>query len=38
MPETMKGPGIFLAQLAGEAAPCNSLKSVAEWGAGLGYK
>jgi sugar phosphate isomerase/epimerase len=38
MPETMKGPGIFLAQFAGDAAPFNSLKSIAEWAAGLGYK
>jgi sugar phosphate isomerase/epimerase len=38
MPETMKGPGIFLAQFAGDAAPFNCLKSIAEWAAGLGYK
>ena len=38
MPKTMKGPGIFLAQFAGDAAPFNSLKSVAEWAADLGYK
>ena len=38
MPKTMKGPGIFLAQFAGDAAPFNSLKSIAAWAAGLGYK
>ncbi|MEX6505209.1 sugar phosphate isomerase/epimerase family protein [Jiella sp. M17.18] len=36
--KTMKGPGIFLAQFAGDAAPFNDLKSIAEWAAGHGYK
>jgi sugar phosphate isomerase/epimerase len=35
---SMKGPAIFLAQFAGNEAPFNSLKSIAEWAAGLGYK
>jgi sugar phosphate isomerase/epimerase len=35
---TIKGPAIFLAQFAGDAAPFNSLKSIAQWAAGLGYK
>lgn len=35
---TIKGPGIFLAQFAGDAAPFNSLESIADWAAGLGYK
>src|SRR5260370_32032379 len=35
---TIKGPGIFLAQFAGDAAPFNSLKSIAAWAAKLGYK
>jgi sugar phosphate isomerase/epimerase len=35
---TIKGPGIFLAQFAGEAAPFNSLKGMAGWAAKLGYK
>src|SRR5712691_4596519 len=35
---TIKGPGIFLAQFAGDAAPFNNLKSIAAWAAGLGYK
>ena len=38
MPSTMKGPAIFLAQFAGDAAPFNSLPSIAKWAAGLGYK
>ena len=38
MPSTIKGPAIFLAQFAGDAAPFNSLKSITEWVAGLGYK
>jgi sugar phosphate isomerase/epimerase len=36
--KTMKGPGIFLAQFAGDAAPFNDLASIARWAAGLGYK
>ena len=35
---TIKGPGIFLAQFAGDAAPFNSLDSIAKWAANLGYK
>src|SRR5467141_2803476 len=35
---TIKGPAIFLAQFAGDAAPFNSLKSIAGWAAGHGYK
>jgi sugar phosphate isomerase/epimerase len=38
MPTTMKGPAIFLAQFAGDAAPFNSLPAIAKWAAGLGYK
>ncbi|TIU11098.1 MAG: sugar phosphate isomerase/epimerase, partial [Mesorhizobium sp.] len=38
MPSTMKGPGLFLAQFAGDAAPFNSLPSITRWAAGLGYK
>ena len=36
--KTIKGPGIFLAQFAGDEAPFNSLDSIAEWAAGQGYK
>lgn len=36
--KTIKGPGIFLAQFAGDAAPFNSLEAIADWAAGLGYK
>lgn len=38
MSTTIKGPAIFLAQFAGDAAPFNSLKSIVEWAGGLGYK
>jgi sugar phosphate isomerase/epimerase len=34
----IKGPGIFLAQFAGNAAPFNDLASISKWAAGLGYK
>jgi sugar phosphate isomerase/epimerase len=36
--KTMRGPGIFLAQFAGDAAPFNSLKAICAWAAKLGYK
>ena len=36
--KTIKGPGIFLAQFAGDAAPFNSLPGIARWAGGLGYK
>ena len=36
--KTIKGPAIFLAQFAGDAAPFNTLENVAKWAAGLGYK
>ncbi len=38
MPSTMKGPAIFLAQFAGDAAPFNTLKSITSWAGNLGYK
>jgi len=38
MPATMKGPGIFLAQFAGDTAPFNTLDGICGWAAGLGYK
>ncbi|MEZ5449200.1 MAG: hypothetical protein R3E89_09440 [Thiolinea sp.] len=38
MATKLKGPGIFLAQFAGDEAPFNSLPAIAEWAAGLGYK
>lgn len=34
---TIKGPGIFLAQFMGDAAPFNSLESICQWAASLGY-
>jgi sugar phosphate isomerase/epimerase len=36
--KTIKGPAIFLAQFAGDAAPFNSLPAIARWVASLGYK
>ena len=36
--KTIKGPAIFLAQFAGDAAPFNSLSSIARWAADHGYK
>jgi sugar phosphate isomerase/epimerase len=35
--KTIKGPGIFLAQFAGDAAPFNNLEGMAGWAAGLGF-
>ncbi len=35
--KTIKGPGIFLAQFASDAAPFNSLEGMAKWAAELGY-
>ena len=34
---TLKGPGIFLAQFLGDAAPFNSLKSICEWSKSIGF-
>uniref|UniRef100_B0T5K6 Xylose isomerase domain protein TIM barrel n=1 Tax=Caulobacter sp. (strain K31) TaxID=366602 RepID=B0T5K6_CAUSK len=36
--KTLKGPAIFLAQFAGDAAPFDTLENLAAWAAGLGYK
>jgi sugar phosphate isomerase/epimerase len=38
MMKTVKGPGIFLAQFAGDAAPFDRLDRIARWAADLGYK
>lgn len=38
MPATIKGPALFLAQFADDAAPFNSLAEITKWAAGLGYK
>ncbi|MGJ7032586.1 sugar phosphate isomerase/epimerase family protein [Niabella hirudinis] len=35
---TLKGPGIFLAQFAGDKAPFNTLESICTWAASLGFK
>lgn len=34
---TIKGPGIFLAQFMGDAAPFNSLENICKWAASLGF-
>jgi sugar phosphate isomerase/epimerase len=36
--KNIKGPAIFLAQFAGDAAPFNTLASMAKWAASIGYK
>ncbi len=38
MPATIKGPGIFLAQFSGDAAPFNSFGAITKWAADLGFK
>ena len=38
MAGNIKGPAIFLAQFAGDAAPFNSFKSICKWAGSLGYK
>ena len=35
--QTIKGPGIFLAQFIGDVPPFNSLKSICEWSKCLGF-
>jgi sugar phosphate isomerase/epimerase len=36
--KTIKGPAIFLAQFASDAPPFNTLKGIASWAAGHGFK
>lgn len=36
--KTIQGPGLFLAQFAGDAEPFNSLPEIARWAGGLGYR
>jgi len=38
MPSNIKGPAIFLAQFAGDAAPFNSWPAITRWAGSLGYK
>ena len=38
MATTIKGPGIFLAQFAGDSAPFNSWPAITQWAASLGYQ
>ena len=35
--KTMKGPALFLAQFAGDAAPFNSWRGITEWASDCGY-
>ena len=36
--KTIKGPALFLAQFAGDAAPFNSWDAITRWAADCGYK
>ena len=36
--QTIKGPALFLAQFAGDAAPFNSWQSITAWAADCGYR
>lgn len=38
MAANIKGPGIFLAQFAGDAAPFNSWDTITKWAGSLGYR
>ena len=38
MASNLKGPGIYLAQFAGDAAPFNSWSAITKWAASLGFK
>ena len=35
--KTIKGPGLFLAQFAGDEAPFNSWDAITKWAADCGY-
>jgi sugar phosphate isomerase/epimerase len=35
--QTIKGPGIFLAQFLGDQPPFNDMRSICQWAKGLGY-
>ena len=37
MASNLKGPGIYLAQFAGDAAPFNSWPAITKWAASLGF-
>jgi hypothetical protein len=36
--KSIKGPGIFLAQFAGDTAPFNSFDAICKWASSLGYE
>ena len=35
--QTIKGPGVFIAQFAGDTAPYNSLPSICKWASDKGF-
>ena len=35
--KTIQGPGLFLAQFAGEQAPFDDWRAITRWAAGCGY-
>ncbi|HKH61665.1 MAG TPA: hypothetical protein VKA49_12580, partial [Flavitalea sp.] len=35
--QTIKGPGIFLAQFMGDASPFNSLEAICKWAKSIGF-
>jgi sugar phosphate isomerase/epimerase len=37
VPTNIKGPGVFLAQFAGDTAPFNTWDGITKWAAGLGF-
>ena len=37
-PKTLKGPGLFLAQFAGDTAPFDTFDAICRWAGGLGYR
>jgi sugar phosphate isomerase/epimerase len=38
MPTTLRGPGILIAQFAGDREPFHTWPAICDWAAGLGYK
>ena len=38
MPSTLKGPGIFISQFAGDEPPFDTWPAICRWAAELGYK
>jgi len=38
MPSTLKGPGIFISQFAGDEPPFDTWPAICRWAADLGYR